>query len=84
MNPSQDKASGHCSKEETVEMAMRAKKWGMQVMIDFHYSDSWADPGKQRKPKAWAGHDFRSLLSDVYAYTLEVMKALQAKGIVPE
>jgi arabinogalactan endo-1,4-beta-galactosidase len=46
VNPSDDKASGHCSKDETVAMAVRAQKWGMRVMIDFHYSDSWADPGK--------------------------------------
>ena len=44
VNPSDDKASGHCSKDETVAMAVRAKKMGMKVMIDFHYSDSWADP----------------------------------------
>jgi arabinogalactan endo-1,4-beta-galactosidase len=50
VNPSDDKASGHCGKLETVAMAVRAKKWGMRVMIDFHYSDSWADPGKQKKP----------------------------------
>ena len=36
VNPSNDKASGHCSKSETVEMAVRAQKWGMKVMIDFH------------------------------------------------
>ena len=45
VNPSNDKTSGHCSKEETVAMAVRAQQWGMRVMIDFHYSDSWADPG---------------------------------------
>src|SRR6187549_2120817 len=47
VNPSDDKASGHCSKDETVAMAVRAQKLGMRIMIDFHYSDSWADPGKQ-------------------------------------
>ena len=46
VNPSNDKASGHCSKEETVAMAVRAKNAGMRVMINFHYSDSWADPSK--------------------------------------
>jgi len=35
-------------------------------MIDFHYSDTWADPAKQTKPKAWEGHDFQQLLKDVY------------------
>lgn len=84
VNPTNDKASGHCSKDETVAMAVRAQKWGMRVMIDFHYSDSWADPGKQRKPKAWEGHDFAQLLKDVYDYTFAVMMALKENGITPE
>jgi arabinogalactan endo-1,4-beta-galactosidase len=84
VNPSDDKASGHCSKLETVAMAVRAKKWGMRVMIDFHYSDSWADPGKQKKPKAWEGHDFPQLCKDVYDYTFDVMTALKTAGVAPE
>ena len=84
VNPSDDKASGHCSKEETVAMAVRAQKWGMRVMIDFHYSDTWADPGKQLKPAAWVGHDFPQLLKDVYDYTADVMTALKTSGVTPE
>jgi len=84
VNPSEDKASGHCSKDETIAMAVRAKKWGRRVMIDFHYSDSWADPGKQKKPKAWEGHDFPTLLNDLYNYTFEVMTALKTAGVTPE
>ncbi|WP_080239125.1 glycoside hydrolase family 53 protein [Spirosoma rigui] len=84
VNPSTDKASGHCSKEETVAMARRAKKWGMRVMIDFHYSDSWADPAQQKKPAAWEGHDFPHLLNDLHAYTTDVMTALKTGGITPE
>jgi arabinogalactan endo-1,4-beta-galactosidase len=84
VNPNDSKSSGHCSKEETVAMAVRAQKWGMRVMIDFHYSDSWADPGKQKKPKAWEGHDFPTLLQDVYNYTFDVMTALKKAGVQPE
>lgn len=84
VNPSDDKFSGHCSKDETVAMAVRAQKWGMKVMINFHYSDSWADPGKQHKPKAWEGHDFPTLLKDIYNYTFEVMTALKSAGVTPE
>lgn len=84
INPTNDKFSGHCSKDETVAMALRAQQWGMRVMIDFHYSDSWADPGKQVKPKAWEGHDFPQLLKDVYDYTFEVMAALKTAGVSPE
>lgn len=84
VNPSNDKRSGHCSKEETVAMAVRAQKIGMRIMIDFHYSDSWADPSKQKKPAAWEGHDFSQLLNDVYNYTSDVMKALKTSGVYPE
>ena len=84
VNPSNDKATGHCSKDETVAMAVRAKKWGMRVMINFHYSDTWADPGKQVKPAAWVGHDFPQLLKDVHDYTADVMSALKANSITPE
>jgi len=83
VNPSDDKVSGHCSTSETVAMAVRAKKWGMRVLIDIHYSDSWADPGKQKKPAAWVGHDFPQLLTDVYDYTYSVMAALKAAGVTP-
>lgn len=84
VNPSNDKASGHCSKEETVAMAIRAQKMGMRIMIDFHYSDSWADPGKQNKPAAWKNHTFSELLNDVYFHTTDVLKALKSVGITPE
>lgn len=84
VNPSDDKASGHCSKDETVAMAVRAQKWGMKVMINFHYSDTWADPGHQRKPKAWEGNDFPTLLNDLYNYTFDVMTALKTAGVTPE
>ncbi|MBW4359231.1 arabinogalactan endo-1,4-beta-galactosidase [Flavobacterium sp. NAS39] len=84
VNPSNDKASGHCSKEETVAMAIRAQKMGMRIMIDFHYSDSWADPGKQNKPLEWKNHTFSELLNDVYFHTEDVLKALKDVGITPE
>jgi arabinogalactan endo-1,4-beta-galactosidase len=84
VNPNTDKASGHCSKEETVAMAIRAQKMGMRVMINFHYSDSWADPAKQFKPKAWENHSFPELLNDVYKHTYEVVSALKAAGVTPE
>ncbi len=84
VNPNDDKASGHCSKEETVAMALRAQKLGMRIMIDFHYSDSWADPAKQYKPKAWEKHSFLALLNDVYQHTYDVISALKKAGITPE
>ena len=84
VNPNDNKASGHCSKNETVALAVRAQKMGMRVMIDFHYSDSWADPGKQVKPKAWEGLSFEPLKKTLYDYTFEVMTALKKAGVTPE
>ncbi len=84
VNPNNDKASGHCSPEETVVMAVRAQKMGMRIMIDFHYSDSWADPGKQKKPAAWEKHSFPELLTDVYQHTYDVLKMLKKAGVTPE
>jgi arabinogalactan endo-1,4-beta-galactosidase len=65
-------------------MAVRAQKMGMRIMIDFHYSDTWADPGKQAKPAAWANHTFAELLNDVYNHTFEVLTALKKAGVTPE
>ena len=84
VNPSDDRSTGHCSKEETVAMALRAKKYGMRVMIDFHYSDTWADPSKQAKPKAWVGLNFEQLKQALYDYTFDVMTALKTAGVTPE
>ncbi len=84
VNPSNDRINGHCSKKEVAEMALRAKNKGMRVMIDFHYSDSWADPGKQNKPAAWASHSFSQLQNDVYNHTYEVLDTLKSIGATPE
>jgi arabinogalactan endo-1,4-beta-galactosidase len=84
VNPTNDKASGHCSKEETITMALRAQKMGFRIMINFHYSDSWADPAKQFKPKAWENHSFTELLNDVYKHTFDVINSLKVVGVTPE
>ena len=84
VNPSNDKASGHCSPAETVVMAIRAQKMGMRIMIDFHYSDTWADPAHQTKPSAWANHTFEELKNDVYKHTFDVLNALKIAGVTPE
>lgn len=84
VNPSNDKINGHCSPAETVAMAVRAQKLGMRIMIDFHYSDTWADPGKQAKPAAWANHSFTELLNDVYKHTFDVLTLLKTAGVTPE
>jgi arabinogalactan endo-1,4-beta-galactosidase len=84
VNPSDDPRSGHCSKEETVALALRAQKMGFRIMINFHYSDSWADPGKQNKPAAWKDLPFEKLAQEVYNHTFDVMTALKKTKVKTE
>ena len=84
VNPNEDKASGHCSKDETVAFALRAQKMGFRIMIDFHYSDSWADPAKQNKPAAWKYLPFNQLAQALYDHTFDVMTALQNANVKTE
>jgi arabinogalactan endo-1,4-beta-galactosidase len=84
VKPSLDKTSGHCSKKEVAAMATRVKNLGMRLMIDFHYSDTWADPANQTKPADWQNHTFGQLLDDVYNHTYEVLDTLKTIGAKPD
>ncbi|RKR83560.1 arabinogalactan endo-1,4-beta-galactosidase [Mucilaginibacter gracilis] len=75
---------GWCNKADVLAKAIRAKNMGFRIMIDFHYADSWADPGKQPKPAAWVGQDINALKTSVYNHTLDVLNTLQANNITPE
>lgn len=68
----------------TIEIAKRAKAHGMEVLLDFQYSDFWADPGKQRVPKAWRGMDADELTEAVYAFTRDSLLAMKDAGVLPE
>ncbi len=63
--------------------AIRAKNAGLKIMIDFHYSDTWADPGHQIKPAAWLAQDISTLRTSVYNHTLTVLNILKSDGIIP-
>ena len=76
--------AGWCNAADVVKQAARAKKLGMRIMIDFHYSDWWADPGKQNKPAAWKDLSFTDLLTAVSAHTKDVLQQLKAAGVTPE
>ena len=65
-------------------MAKRAKALGMKVLVDFHYSDFWVDPGQQKKPDAWKNDSGDKLVDDVYAYTAKVMQNFNAQGVTPD
>lgn len=84
-DPGQYKESkGYCNLEHTLEMAKKIKAYGMNFMLDFHYSDYWADPGQQRKPKAWEGLSYGELKDAVYSYTKEVLDTLEEHGCLPD
>jgi len=69
--------------QQTLAIARRIKDAGMQLLLDFHYSDYWADPQQQYKPLAWAGLDSKSLKDSVRVYTSHVIRALQEQGTPP-
>ena len=68
---------------DVVAKAVRARNLGMRVLIDFHYSDTWADPGHQTTPAAWSGLTFPAMADTLYNYTVAVLDSLQAAGVVP-
>lgn len=75
--------AGNNDLNTTIELAKRAIAHGMGVLLDFHYSDFWADPGKQTKPKAWKNYNDDELERAVYEYTLYVMKAMKEQNAYP-
>ncbi|NBE94237.1 arabinogalactan endo-1,4-beta-galactosidase [Nonomuraea sp. KC401] len=75
-----DPADGYNTKTQVLGLARRAKAQGMKLLIDFHYSDTWADPGKQYKPAAWESLPFDRLRQAVYDHTYDVLDALRRQG----
>jgi arabinogalactan endo-1,4-beta-galactosidase len=75
-----DPADGYHNKAEILAMAVRLKSLGIKLLVDFHYSDNWADPGKQNKPAAWKDYDFEQLKQAVYDHTYDVCSSLAAQG----
>ncbi len=69
---------------DVVAKAIRAKNAGLKVMIDFHYSDSWADPGQQTKPAAWSALPLNGLLDSIASHTTAVLTALKNNDVSPE
>ena len=75
---------GWCSAEDVLVKAIRAQKLGMRIMIDFHYSDTWADPGNQITPAAWADYDMFRLNLAVRQHTSSVLSLLKDNGVEVE
>ena len=72
---------GNCDIRTAVEIGKRATACGMKLLADFHYSDFWADPGKQMVPRAWAGLDIDEKEEKLYQYTLDCMQQLKDAGV---
>jgi len=68
----------------TIDLAKQAKELGYKFLLDYHYADSWADPGKQPIPEAWKGLKPEVLADSVYAYTRNTIKAFRKAGVMPE
>lgn len=77
-------ADGWCNKTDLLVKAKRADDLGMRIMIDFHYSDVWADPAHQTKPAGWTALSFNDLCTAIADHTTEVLNALKNWNITPE
>ena len=74
VNPS----NGYCNQADVVAKAKRAAAQGMSVYLTLHFSDTWADPGHQTPPAAWANHTISQLYTDVYNHAYAIVKAVKA------
>ena len=75
---------GYCDLEHTLQMAKRIKDAGMYFLLDFHYSDNWADPQKQIMPQAWQTLSYEEVCAEVYNHTKSTLEALVAQGTAPD
>jgi arabinogalactan endo-1,4-beta-galactosidase len=77
-------AQGFGDLAHTVAFGREIKAAGMGFLLDFHYSDTWADPGKQIKPSVWANDDLAAAIAHLHDYTLEATRALVAAAARPD
>lgn len=75
---------GGNSLQTTLALAKRAKAQGMKLLLDFHYSDFWTDPGKQFKPKAWEKMDYPQLKTAIHDYTRDTIARFKKEGVLPD
>ena len=73
--------AGNVDVERAVEIGERATAAGLGVLVDFHYSDFWADPSKQQAPKAWAGLSVAEKAAAVETYTAESLQEFEDAGV---
>lgn len=75
---------GFSNLASTILLAKRVKQNGMKLLLDFHYSDSWADPSKQTKPALWNGISFTALEDSIYTYTKNILLTMKQESVLPD
>ena len=76
--------AGTCDLDHYVRLARLAKSKGYKILMDLHYSDFWADPGKQFIPKAWQNYNIDELEGAVYEFTAHCLSVAAENGVSPE
>ena len=88
VNPENEKGyapgKGYCGLNYTLAMAKRVKEAGLKLLLDFHYSDYWADPQQQYKPYAWQNLSYETLKDSVRTYTSRILSAFRNQGTLPD
>ena len=72
---------GNCTVDTAIELGRRAARYGMGLLVDFHYSDFWADPGKQQAPKAWRSMSFDEKATAVRDFTIDSITRIEQSGV---
>ena len=70
--------------EYTIASAQAAKRLGFRFLLDFHYSDTWADPAHQSTPAAWKHLKHKQLVQEVFAYTRDTIATFRSAGVLPD
>ena len=83
-NPGPYAGDGDNDLVKTKAIARRAKAAGLKFLLNFHYSDNWADPGRQQVPSAWKDYNVEQLINAVYEYTFDTIEELKAAGAEPD
>ena len=83
--PEGHKGEGVCQNlNYVIRLSRQIKKAGLQLMLDFHYSDTWADPAKQFTPKRWENCSRQAMTDSIYTYTNASLLAMKQAGVSPE
>ena len=72
---------GNCTVDTAIALGKRAAEYGMGLLVDFHYSDFWADPAKQKAPKAWANMTLAQKTDAIYSFTYESITKIKNSGV---